>query len=108
MIDWSKYTAEEALEILRQAPRVAGVWQYSDVTKGYARHLLWDVKKGTDPSWLIVSRIWCSGDKKMWYASYAYDGDEYQRQPLGPFSDRFAAASAADDFLEQKGWKVCK
>ncbi len=108
MIDWSKYTAEEALEILQSAPRIAGVWRYSDITQGYARHLLWDGKKGSDASWLTVSRLWVSGDNKQWYASYAYDGDEYQRQALGPFEDRFEAAKAADDFLESEGWKVYK
>lgn len=107
VIDWSKYTAEETIEILKEAPRVANVWRYSDTTQGYARHLMWDGKKG-DAAWLTVARIWTSGDRKRWYASYAYDGDEYQRKALGPFEDRFEAAAAADNFLESKGWKLCK
>jgi len=107
MIDWSKYTADEALEILQNAPPIAGVWNYSDITKGYARHLLWDGKKGSGTTWLAVARIWMTGDKK-WYASYAYDGDEYQRQAMGPFDDRFEAAEAADAFLENEGWMVSK
>lgn len=107
MIDWSKFSAEETLKVLKDAPRIASTWRYSDITQGYARHLLWDGKKG-DAAWLTVSRVWASGDRKTWWASYAYDGNEYQRQALGPFSDRFEAAQAADSFLESDGWKVCK
>lgn len=108
MIDWSRCSAEEALDVLKAAPRIAGVWVYSDLAQGYIRYLAWDSKKGTDVGWLAVSRVWTSGDRKQWFASYAYDGDEHQRKALGPFSDRFAAAKAADDFLESEGWKVCK
>lgn len=109
MIDWSKLSAEEALAILKESPRIAGVWQYSDVTQGYARHLLWDAKKGDAVGWLTVSRVWSTKQsQKEWYASYAYDGDEYQRKALGPFDNRFDAAAAVDEFLESNGWKVCK
>lgn len=108
VIDWSKLSAEEVFSVVKDSPRVASIWQYSDITRGYSRHLLWDPRKGCEVTWLTVASVWSSGDRKSWYASYAYDGNEYQREALGPFADRFAAAEAMDAFLEKEGWKVCK
>lgn len=106
-IDWSTLSAEATLEVLKDAPRVAGVWQYSDITQGYARRLLWDPKKGMDVTWLSVANVWTTRDRNEWYSNYAYDGNEFQNA-LGPFDTRFEAAKAVDDFLEKNGWKVIK
>lgn len=100
-IDWVNLTAEETLALLKDSPRVAGVWRFSDITQGYSRSLLWDPRKGSDVTWLTVARVWKSSDG--WYANYAYDGNS-----LGPYADRFVAARAIDEYLESMGWKVVK
>lgn len=106
VIDWFGLGPEKSLEELKGSPRIAGVWQYSEITKGYSRNLEWDPKKGDGVGWLTVANVW--SNNKQWYASYSYDGNEYQRRALGPFADRFEAARAADDFLESEGWMVCR
>lgn len=105
-IEWSALNAEDALKVLKESPRIAGVWRFSDITQGYSRNLLWDPKKGCDVSWLTVARLWRSSDN-AWYANYSYDGNDFQNS-LGPYPDRFAAAAAIDMYLESNGWKVVK
>ncbi len=105
MIDWTALSAEDILKSLVNAPRVAGTWQYSDVTRGYQRHLLWHPQKGSQ-GWLDVASLWAGDDRKAWYGFYNFAGADERK--FGPFPDRFAAAGAVDAFLEQDGWKLCR
>ncbi len=106
MIVWSAMTAEEILVAMESAPRVAGVWQYSEITRGYQRHLLWHPQKGSQASWLDVASLWADGERKAWNGYYNFAG--VGERKFGPFPDRFTAAAAVDAFLEQDGWKLCR
>lgn len=107
MIAWAGMSAEEILEALRAAPKVASVWQYSEVTRGYQRHILWHPQKGLQASWLDVASLWAAGDdRQSWHGYYNFASAEERK--FGPFPDRFAAAAAVDAFLEQDGWKLCR
>ena len=106
-IDWSNLTAEDILSMVDKAPGVASVWKYSDTTRGYQRHLLWHPKKGSQSTWVSVGTVWSNNDeRKSWWGHYSFDSAEELR--FGPFEDRFSAASAVDEYLEQGGWKLCK
>lgn len=106
MIDWATLTAEEVLVEVSKAPRVAGVWQYSDLTRGYQRRLLWHPDMGAKTTWLDVASLWALDDRRAWHGCYNFPN--INKQEFGPFPDRFSAAAAVDAFLEKEGWKLCK
>ncbi len=107
LIDWSSLSAEDILKAINVAPRVASVWQYSEVTQGYNRHLLWHPKKGSQLTWLDVGSVWASGANVEQWWGFANLG-ESNEQKFGPFHDRFQAADAVDNALELDGWKLCR
>jgi len=104
VIDWLSLSAEDVLEAMSDAPRVASVWQYSDITRGYKRNLLWHPKKGSQVTWIDVGVVWSNGDNWWGYTSM----NETEERRFGPFPDRFKAAEAVDSWLVLDGWKLCK
>ena len=106
-IDWTNYAAEDILSTVAGAPGVASVWQYSEITHGYQRHLLWHPKKGSQVTWISVGTLWSDETRNSWWGHYDFE-TSCDELLLGPFPDRFAAATAVDAHLEQNGWKLCK
>ncbi len=104
VIDWSSLTAEDILDAVDAAPRVAGVWQRSEATQSYKRHLLWHPKKGSQVTWIDVGIVWASGDEWWGFVNLGDAGE----QKFGPFPDRFVTADAVDNALEKDGWKLCR